>query len=176
MRADTIKYKNLDGIRIRDLRSTANRHRTSGRNEAVGEIATRDLFQLYGYQPRIITHARVEPHPAWNIARLKRETPANARELSPFSRTAPVVRINLYVALRNQAKEATPPPNARVAPRRAEFPVSGPVYAPMGMKLRGGGFVLSLYEFGLVMYSDKENESASRSTKTMREAKKKVDR
>jgi len=64
------------------------------------------------------------------------------------------VRINLYVALRNQAKEAATP-NAL---RHAAFPVSGPVYAPMGMKPRGGSFVLSLYEFGLVMYSDKEHE------------------
>lgn len=29
------------------------------------------------------------------------------------------------------------------------------------MKLRGGSFVLYLYEFGLVMYSDKEHEHVS---------------
>lgn len=55
------------------------------------------------YQPRIVAHESVQPHPAWNIARLKRETPPSARELSP----PPIRRINLYAALRNQAKEAT---------------------------------------------------------------------
>jgi hypothetical protein len=75
----------------------------------------RDLFQPWRYQPRIIAHENVQPHPAWNIARLKREMPPSARELFPSS-LAHGVRINLYVALRNQAKEAATP-NARAAPR-----------------------------------------------------------
>jgi len=39
----------------------------------------------------------------------------------------------------------------------------------MGMKPRGGSFVLSLYEFGLVMYSDKERSSIAGTRGTKKE-------
>lgn len=98
------------------------------------------------YRLRVVAHASVQSHFARNIARLKRQKrrEARKRERERGGKLFPpphIRRINLYVAWRNQAKEAHP----KRALRRAAFSVSGPVYAPIGMKLRGVEALLYTY-------------------------------
>jgi hypothetical protein len=100
VRISTIGYEILiEGIEC----SAESKNIGEKRSRQSAEIAVRSVSTL-NISPRIVAHKSVQPHLAWNIARLKRETPPSARELFP----PPIRRINLYAALRNQAKEATP--------------------------------------------------------------------
>lgn len=121
--------------------------KTSGKREAGRARKLRcDLFQPWisapHRRPRERSAAsRVEYRP------FKKGNAAKRTRAFPSSHTA-----HQFIRSVEKSSEGSHPRRALLA-----FSVSGPVYAPIGMKLRGGSFVLYLYEFRLVMYSDKEH-------------------
>lgn len=93
------------------------------------------------YQPHV-AHESVQPHPAWNIARLKREAPPSARELFP----PPIYTAHQFIRSVEKSSEGSHP--KRAAPRHV-FRKRPRLCADRDETERSGSFVLYLYELEL---------------------------